>query len=129
MKLAPHILSAFGVAVLMVAGCAEAEPAASGDRAATDSVLPDTPTGVVAAPGAPTLAGPGPIPDCNAAAAQPFVGESADRATRARLLEAVKPVSAVRWVGPGDATTEDYSLNRLNVMLDAGGTIRSVHCG
>lgn len=129
MKLAPHILSALGVAVMILAGCTEAERAESGDRAATDSVLPDTPADIAADREAPTLGGPGPIPDCNVAAAQPFVGESADRATRARLTEAVKPVSAIRWVGPGDATTEDYSLSRLNVMLDADGTIRSVHCG
>lgn len=67
--------------------------------------------------------------DCNAPKAEPFVGRRADSATRADLTATVAPVSAIRWVGPGDATTEDYSPQRLNVMLDVGGKIVSVHCG
>jgi len=67
--------------------------------------------------------------DCNAPKAEPFVGRQADPATRADLTAAVAPITAIRWVGPGDATTEDYSPQRLNVMLDVGGKIVSVHCG
>ena len=57
------------------------------------------------------------------------MGRRADAATRTDLAAAVAPIAAIRWVGPGDATTEDYSPQRLNVMLDVGGVIRSVHCG
>ena len=67
--------------------------------------------------------------DCNAPVAERFIGRAADPATRAELTAAVAPVSAIRWVGPGDATTEDYSPMRLNVMLDVGTVIRSAHCG
>ena len=130
MRLSPRLLCALGAAGLVLAGCVESEPAASGDQAATDATSPDTPVSsdVDADAQVAGVASDAPS-DCNAAEARRFVGEKADGATRTRLLEAVKPVTAVRWVGPGDATTEDYSLSRLNVMLDAGGTIRSVHCG
>ena len=67
--------------------------------------------------------------DCNADRATRFTGRTADAEVRAELAEAVAPVAAIRWVGPGDATTEDYSPQRLNVMLDAGDVIVSAHCG
>jgi hypothetical protein len=129
MKLAPHMLSALGAVGLILAGCVDADPAVSGADDAAANVAPDTPVSAdIAPPGSDTTASDEPR-DCNAGEARRFVGEQADEATRARVLEAVAPVSAVRWVGPGDATTEDYSPSRLNVMLDAGGKIVSVHCG
>jgi hypothetical protein len=129
MKLAPHMLSALGAVGLILAGCVDADPADSGADDAAANVAPDTPVSAdIAPPGSDTTASDEPR-DCNAGEARRFVGEQADEATRARVLEAVAPVSAVRWVGPGDATTEDYSPSRLNVMLDAGGKIVSVHCG
>ena len=85
MKLTSHLLCGLGAAGLLLTGCADADPAVSGDAATA-----------------------------NAASSN-----------RARVAS----VSAVRWVRPGDATTEDYSPSRLNVMLDVGGTIASVHCG
>jgi hypothetical protein len=129
MKLAPHMLSALGAVGLILAGCVDADPADSGADDAAANVAPDTPVSAdIAPPGSDTTASDEPR-DCNAGEARRFVGEQADEATRARVLEVVAPVSAVRWVGPGDATTEDYSPSRLNVMLDAGGKIVSVHCG
>jgi len=67
--------------------------------------------------------------DCKAPKAEPFVGRRADASVRTDRTNAVAPITAIRWVGPGDATTEDYGPQRLNVMLDVGGVIRSVHCG
>jgi hypothetical protein len=129
MKLTPHMLSALGAVGLILAGCVDADPAVSGADDAAANVAPDTPVSAdIAPPGSDTTASDEPR-DCNAGEARRFVGEQADEATRARVLEVVAPVSAVRWVGPGDATTEDYSPSRLNVMLDAGGKIVSVHCG
>ena len=129
MKLTLHWLSALGAVALILAGCADADPVVSGADDAAATVAPDTPVSADVAPaGSDTTASDEPR-DCNAGEAGRFVGEQADEATRARVLEAVAPASAVRWVGPGDATTEDYSPSRLNVMLDAGGKIVSVHCG
>ena len=128
MKLTSHLLCGLGAAGLLLTGCADADPAVSGDAAAANAASPDTPVSSDVDPAAP-VAGSDEPADCNAAAAVRFVGQRADNATRARLLEAVGPVSAVRWVRPGDATTEDYSPERLNVMLDAGEVIVSAHCG
>lgn len=117
----------FALGALALAGCVETKPAEPGGEAPGFAGSPDTPVQSDDVSGAPDTSAA--LRDCNAIKAQPFVGLKADGNTRTRLLEAVKPVSAVRWVGPGDATTEEYSPSRLNVMLDAGGTIRSVHCG
>jgi len=129
MNLTPHMLSALGAVGLILAGCADADPAVSGADDAAATVAPDTPVSADVAPAGSDTTASDELRDCNAGEARRFVGEQADEATRARVLEAVAPVSAVRWVGPGDATTEDYSPSRLNVMLDAGGKIVSVHCG
>ena len=69
------------------------------------------------------------LEDCNARLASPYIGEQADAQTRGELLSAVAPVTNVRWVGPGTATTEDLDPDRLNVMLDAGDTITALSCG
>ena len=120
--------------LLALAACTDvpAEPAGAATQA-PDTAVSNIPVPQPAAnPGNPRLVSPvGPArpSDCNAPKAAPFIGRQADPATRADLSAAVAPVSAIRWVGPGDATTEDYSPQRLNVMLDVGGVIRSVHCG
>jgi hypothetical protein len=72
---------------------------------------------------------PGGEDQCNAGKAGAFVGRNADEATMAEMEATVAPVTTIRWVGPGTMTTEDYSLSRLNVMLDAGDRITSAHCG
>src|SRR5687768_12709715 len=120
--------------LLALAACTDApeDPVSAAARS------PDTPVSTTSEPqrsanaDEPPLSsplGPATPSDCNAPRAEPFVGRRADAATRTDLAAAVAPIAAVRWVGPGDATTEDYSPQRLNVMLDVGGVIRSVHCG
>ncbi len=96
----------------LVSNSAEPEPSANSNRPPLTSPV-----------------GPAVASECNAPKAERFVGRRADSATRTELTAAVAPVAAIRWVGPGDATTEDYSPQRLNVMLDVGGEIVSVHCG
>ena len=67
--------------------------------------------------------------ECHAPEAAVFADRRADAAVRAELAAAVAPTTDIRWVGPGDATTEDFSPDRLNVMLDVAGTIVAAHCG
>jgi hypothetical protein len=132
---AASFLSAIVLAgALALGACTEKaeEPAAP---LAQSPDTPDTPVANAAGPAnadPPQLAspvGPATPEDCNAPKAEPFVGRRADSAIRAELLAAVAPVTAIRWVRPGDATTEDFSAQRLNVMLDVGGRIISAHCG
>lgn len=106
-------------------GPAGNEPAAAPTTTPHASVTsnPASPAGTAdpLAPASPT--------DCNAPQAERFVGEQATPAVRESLTEAVAPITVIRWVGPGQATTEDYNPQRLNVMLDVGGLITAVHCG
>ena len=116
--------------LLVLAGCGSTQQTES-DTGSVDGVSPDTP---VSEPlGDPVAMVPPVDPadptTCNAPAAGPFVGRQADEAVRRELAAAVAPVSTIRWVAPGDATTEDYSAQRLNVMLDLDGAIASAHCG
>ena len=129
---APSILRALALACALVLGaCTDATE----EPGAAVAQPPDTPVSSAAGP---VNADPPPLvspirpatsTDCNAPNAEPFVGRKADSATRDGLTAAVAPITAIRWVGPGDATTEDYSPQRLNLMLDVGGKIVSVHCG
>ena len=125
---------------LFLAACGEGVEEPAGDEPVVATATPDPDTAVTSAAGtssaagadSPVLASPvGPaVPsDCNAPQAEGFVGERATPAVRERLAAAVAPITAIRWVGPGQATTEDYSPQRLNVMLDAGDVITEVHCG
>jgi hypothetical protein len=124
---AARFLSVLSAALLALAGCAQGNSSdnqgnSSSDRSVSSPAAgPQSPANDVPAPAGPT--------DCNADKAGPFIGREATPQVRADLEKAVAPVRAIRWVGPGDATTEDYSPSRLNVMLDVGGTIRSAHCG
>jgi hypothetical protein len=106
------------------------------DTAETVAASPDTPVMSEEEPPPPAdgaamamPVGPSEPADCNADRAARFVGRTANPGVRAEIAEAVAPITAIRWVGPGDATTEDYSPQRLNIMLDAGDVIVSAHCG
>ena len=129
---AASLLRALALAgALALGACADT----TDDPDALVAQSPDAPVSNAAGPASadpPPLAspvGPATPDDCNAPKAEPYVGRQASSATRGELTAAVAPITAIRWVGPGDATTEDYSPQRLNVMLDVGGRIVSVHCG
>ena len=47
----------------------------------------------------------------------------------ARVLATMKFAPPVRFIRPGDAVTEDFSLERLNIMIDLKEVISGVHCG
>jgi hypothetical protein len=115
--------------LLVLAGCGGSErtPADTDSAAASPADAPDeTPADGVAmiAP-----VDPGEPSTCNAPAAEPFIGREADASARKELAAAVAPITSLRWVAPGEATTEDYNPQRLNVMLDLEGAIATVHCG
>jgi hypothetical protein len=122
------------LAALLAGACAEVEDEAVGTASEPVAGSSDQP---VSSPDLPAAPSSSVIPDvdssqgadCNALEAERFIGREATAPVRAELAHAAAPVAAIRWVGPGDATTEDYSLQRLNVMLDVGGLIVSAHCG
>lgn len=65
---------------------------------------------------------------CGAAGLARFMGQPGTR----EVLEALRTASnsaTLRTFGPGQALTQDYRENRLNVGLDARGGILSARCG
>lgn len=66
--------------------------------------------------------------DCGLGKVARFVGKAAVPDLRAQVIEAVGH-NRIRWIGPGDAVTMDYSEERLNADLDAGGKITGFRCG
>ena len=66
---------------------------------------------------------------CGADKAKAFIGRQDRPTTRADLVKAVGH-DRIRWLGPDDAATMDFSPERLNVMLDAQKrTITGAKCG
>ena len=70
--------------------------------------------------GGPDLGGPD---ACGASGWQYLVGEYRD------VLAGVALPEPVRVIGPNDAVTLDYSLERLNILYNDGGIIVGVNCG
>ena len=67
--------------------------------------------------------------ECGADRAKSFIGRQDRPTTRADLAKLVGH-DRIRWLGPDDAMTMDFSPERLNVMLDAQKrTITGVRCG
>jgi hypothetical protein len=66
--------------------------------------------------------------ECGAGKAARFVGRKATPDVRAGVAKAVGH-DRIRWIGPGDAVTMDYSEGRLNADLDQGGKITGFRCG
>ena len=137
-------------AALALAGCsqtapgeatASATPSAPATIATTNATVEPVP-GVVASSvpsrsasenamtGSPTPNPTNPaLSGCGADKAKAFVGRQDRPTTRADLVKLVGH-NRIRWLGPDDAMTMDFSPERLNVMLDAQKrTIVGVKCG
>jgi len=65
---------------------------------------------------------------CDAQAAQPFLGETADEAIAAQIL-AQSGAHTLRWGPPGAAWTMDYRQTRVSVRYDDAMTITEISCG
>lgn len=65
---------------------------------------------------------------CNAEAAQVMLGEMANEATGARLLE-LSGARTLRWVPPRSAITMDYRADRLTVSYNDDYIIERINCG
>ena len=65
---------------------------------------------------------------CDAADAQSFVGQSASPDVQEQA-GAASGASTVRTLQPGQAITKEFNGERLNLQVDAAGTIVRIHCG
>lgn len=66
---------------------------------------------------------------CGAPRVAEYLGRSDASDVRQAVTETAKARGGVRFVRPGEARTQDFNNNRLNVMLDASGVIRDFRCG
>ena len=127
-------------AALALAGCgqtapgeatASATPSAPATVATTNATVEPVP-GAGAPASAPTSresAMADTSSECGADKAKAFIGRQDRPTTRADLAKLVGHDN-IRWLGPDDAMTMDFSPERLNVMLDAQKrTITGVRCG
>jgi hypothetical protein len=65
---------------------------------------------------------------CRSEQLNQFVGQKADAALGARILE-VSGARVLRWVAPGMAVTMDFRQDRLTVTYDAAYVITQASCG
>ena len=65
---------------------------------------------------------------CRSEQINQFVGQKADAALGAKMLE-VSGARVLRWVAPGMAVTMDFREDRLTVTYDAAYVITQASCG
>lgn len=64
---------------------------------------------------------------CDAARAEAYVGRNGSSiAEEARTAAGAR---SVRVIGPDQAVTQDYRVDRLNIATDAAGIVIRVNCG
>lgn len=66
---------------------------------------------------------------CDADAAQSYVGQEASDTTIAQAQDATGATGALRVIKPGQPVTMDFRADRLNVEVDDDNTIVRITCG
>ncbi|HKX80239.1 MAG TPA: hypothetical protein VJM34_17140 [Novosphingobium sp.] len=66
---------------------------------------------------------------CGAPKAKAFIGNTDSPEVRESLMTAAQAPGGVRFVLPGQPTTDDLRSDRLNVMIDVTHVIRDLRCG
>jgi len=69
-----------------------------------------------------------PMVECDANRVQDLRGKQRSPAVEADAL-ARSGAKRVRWIEPGSAVTMDFRVDRLNLHIDAAGTITAARCG
>jgi hypothetical protein len=76
----------------------------------------------------PKLAEPPAMEECDASGLQNLIGKPFSEALKEQVLKDSGSRS-VRVIRPGQAVTQDYGLQRVNIELDAQEKVISVRCG
>ena len=129
----------FLFAALALAGCNQTAPGEATATPSAPATIATTNATVEPVPGASPSASENAMPAkpaddaslaaCGADKAKAFIGRQDRPTTRADLAKLIGHDN-IRWIGPDDAVTMDYSEGRLNVMLDAQKrNIVGVKCG
>lgn len=115
--------------IVQLTGCANGTMGMSGMSGKSDT------SAQVPANG-PTSTAAGGVPDgalvlsgtCNAQAASYAVGQSATQALQSELITK-SLAKTLRVVRPGEAVTQEFSSQRLDLDVDSAGRITGVRCG
>ncbi len=126
MNIARHPLSLVALAAMLALGACSTSP---GDAAAQAQAA-QAGNAVIA----PDATAPAPDPadtatQCDADAAQSYIGQDASEATVAQAKAAAGATGALRVIKPGQAVTMDFRADRLNVEVDDGNAIVRITCG
>ena len=123
------------VAALLIASLAAceaegaSEPAAESTAAATESTaIPDTIPEPADAEAAALSGGEADDGDCGADKLGRWLNALPSAEVKAQIAATVGQ-RAIRYIGPGDAVTLDFSPSRLNVELGQDGRIKLFRCG
>ena len=127
------------LAALALAGCSQSEPGNATATPSAPATVATTNATVEPVPGVTPSPSETPMPAkstddaslaaCGADKAKAFIGRQDRPTTRADLAKLIGHDN-IRWIGPDDAVTMDYSEGRLNVLLDAQKrNIIGVKCG
>jgi hypothetical protein len=111
-------------AMLSIAACAPMGPAPSPPGVGDAGETGDAPVKGPEPPGIVRL----PDGECDAAAAQRYVGQKADRTVVQAALDASK-ARQVRVIEHDRMVTMDFRSDRLNVRLDRDAKIVAITCG
>ncbi len=65
---------------------------------------------------------------CGQETARRYIGTVADAPVRNAMAKATGH-NRIRWIKPGEAVTQDYRADRLNVITNESGGILTVRCG
>ncbi len=104
---------------------AEAPPATDPAPAAqADAATPAGDAGAIS----PLDGAVGEAKPCNADAIQALVGQEASETVVAQAT-ADSGATSVRVLGPDDAATMDFRIDRLTITTDAAGAIQTLNCG
>ena len=127
----------FVLAALALAGCNQATPGKPAATPSAPATVATTNATVEPVPGNPPVSesvvpvkpADALLVACGADKAKAFIGRQDRPTTRADLAKLIGHDN-IRWIGPDDAVTMDYSEGRLNVLLDAQKrNIVGVKCG
>ena len=120
----PLILLSIAALALALGACTT-----PGDDSAARAQAAQAGNDVVAPTPAPVADANDAATQCNADAAQSFVGQQAGDDVVAQAQAAAGAEGAVRVIKPGQPVTMDFRADRLNVEIDEQGAIVRISCG
>lgn len=117
------------VPMIGLAGCGRSSDESSGPPPEDKIVIATPATPVPAAPFEPGTVTDPESASCGATKAAEFLGQPDSVEVRGNIEAMAQAPGGVRFVLPGEQTTDDLRPDRLNVMIDVTNVVRDLRCG